>query len=49
MALVALGGCLGFFALYKKCTGRSFVKSRTERRAARHRRKYVVWEYKRDG
>jgi hypothetical protein len=29
-------------------TGRSFVKSRGERRAARRRRGRVLWEYERD-
>ena len=36
-----------FCATYKKLTGESLVKSRSQRREARRRRKHVVWEYKR--
>ena len=49
IALGVIASCILFFAVYEKCTGRSFVKGRAERRAARHRRKHVIWEYKRDG
>ena len=48
IALGVLLSCVAFFALYEKITGRPFVKSREERRAARRRRKHVIWEYKRD-
>lgn len=36
-----------FNVTYKKWTGKSFVKSRKERREARRRRKIVVWEFTR--
>lgn len=45
--LGALAACIAFFILYEKMTGRPFVKSKKERREARHRRKHVLWEYKR--
>ena len=48
IALAVLAGCIAFFALYEKVTGRPFVKSRQERREARNRRKFVLFEYKRD-
>lgn len=48
IAIGGIGGLIAFFALYQKFTGRSFVKSRKERREARRRRKHVIWEYRRD-
>lgn len=41
-------GIIAFFALYENMTGKSFVKSKEERREARRRRKHVVWESRRD-
>ena len=46
VAIVA--GFIGFNIIYKKVTGREFVKSREERREAEKKRKIVLWEYKRD-
>lgn len=48
IAFAAIAGCILFFILYKKVTGKDFVKSKEERREARKRRKHVLWEYKRD-
>jgi hypothetical protein len=47
IALAAIAGCIAFFIMYEKVTGEPFVKSRAERRAARRRRKHVIWEYHR--
>ena len=41
-------GFIGFCIAYKKITGRDFVKSRSERREARRKRKVVLWEYRND-
>jgi hypothetical protein len=43
-----VGGCIAFFVIYEKVTGKPFVKSKEERREARRRRKIVLWEYKRN-
>lgn len=40
--------CIAFFGIYEVVTGRSFVKGKSERRAARRRRQRVLWEYERD-
>lgn len=48
IALAGIAGCIAFFIIYEKVTGQPFVKSRAERRAARRRRKQVIWEYRRD-
>ena len=51
MALVFIGAIVAWIAfniVYKKVTGREFVKPRAERRKARNRRKIVLWEYRRD-
>lgn len=39
---------IAFFATYQKITGKSLVKSKSERRAARNRRKIVLYERKYD-
>jgi len=49
IALGAIAACVGFFILYEKVTGKSFVKSKRKRREARNRRKFVLWEYRREG
>ena len=46
-AIALIAGFITFCMAYKKFTGKSFVKSKKERREARHRRKFVLWEYKR--
>jgi hypothetical protein len=48
IALVVVLGSIGFFAIFEKVTGKSFVKSKEERRRARERRKHVIWKYERD-
>jgi len=48
IALGMIAGLIAFCVTYEKATGKPFVKSRKERRAARKRRKIVLWEYKRD-
>lgn len=48
IVLAVLAGIIAFFAIYKRITGRDFVKSRKERREARKRRHHVLWEYERD-
>lgn len=50
-AILLLAGLFGFFAFcsyYNRITGKSFVKSKKERREARKRRYHVLWEYERD-
>ena len=47
IALGVIVGIICFFAIYKKITGKQFVKSKKERREARKRRKHVIWEYTR--
>jgi len=48
LAVGLVFGCIAIFALHEMVTGRVFVKSRGERRAARRRRGRVLWEYERD-
>lgn len=48
ITLGAILGIIAFFALYQKVTGRSFVKSKKERRAWRESRHHVLWKYERD-
>lgn len=48
IALGAILATIAFFIIYKQVTGKDFVKSKKERRAARRRRKIVLWEYERD-
>ena len=48
LAVAFILGCIAFFFLYEKLTGRPFVKSKKERRRARERRKHVIWKYERD-
>lgn len=51
MTWMCVAGVVGFIAFcmaYKKITGKHFVKSRSERREARRKRKIVLWEYKRE-
>lgn len=46
---IAVAGIIGFISFcfaYKKITGKDLVESRSERRAARRKRKIVLWEYK---
>lgn len=47
LAIGFILGCIGFFVVYEKITGKSFVKTKQERREARNRRKIVLWEYRR--
>ena len=47
IAFSIVAGCVSFFILYEKVTGKPFVKSKEERRTARNRRKIVLWEYRR--
>jgi heme exporter protein D len=48
LAVGLIFACIAFFAVYQLVTGRSFVKSKAERRAARQRRQKVLWDYRRD-
>jgi hypothetical protein len=48
LAVAFIFGCIAFFAVHEVVTGHSFVKDRSERRAARRRRGRVLWEYERD-
>lgn len=47
IVLAVIVSTIAFFALYQKLTGQSFVKNKSERRAARNRRKFVFYESKR--
>jgi hypothetical protein len=48
LAVGLIFACIAFFAVYELATGRSFVKSKYERRAARRRRQKVLWEHEPD-
>jgi hypothetical protein len=48
LAVGFIFACIGFFAVHELATGRSFVKSKSERRAARRRRQKVLREHEPD-